>query len=157
MTSRASARNRVLGPAVVVAVVTWATGLVLAPYLARISRVGGGLLYAVGAIICHQLPERSFYLAGAQLPVCARCEGLYLGAAAGVVAWTLVGRHRQQTWPRPQALTLLAIAALPTAMTVATAIAGVGDPPNAWRFGLALPLGLAGGLVVAAVVSEHLK
>jgi hypothetical protein len=52
---------------------------------------------------------------------------------------------------------LLTVAALPTALTVAAAMAGVGDPPNAWRFALAVPLGLAGGLVVGAVVSEHLK
>lgn len=157
MTIRASAGNRGWGLVLVLAVVTWAASLSLAPYLGRLSRVTGGLLYAVGSVICHQRPERSFYVAGAQLPVCARCEGVYLGAAVGVLIWTLVAWRRQQEWPRARALTLLAIAALPTALTVATAIAGVGDPPNAWRFGLAIPLGLAGGLVVGAVVSEHLK
>ncbi len=157
MTVRASAGNRAAGLALAVAVVAWAAGLALAPYVARLSRVAGGLLYAVGSLICHQQPERSFYLAGAQLPVCARCEGLYLGAAAGVLVWTLVGRRRQQAWPRPRALMLLTAAALPTALTVAAAMAGVGDPPNAWRFAFAMPLGLAGGLVVGAVVSEHLK
>jgi uncharacterized membrane protein len=140
-----------------VSVVAWAASLALAPYVARLSRVGGGLLYAVGSLICHQQPERSFYVAGAQLPVCARCEGLYLGAAAGVLVWTLVGRLRTGTWPRSRAVTLLTMAALPTGLTVATAVAGVGDPPNAWRFALAIPLGLAGGLIVGAVVSEHLK
>lgn len=28
---------------------------------------------------CHQLPERSFYIKGYQLPICARCTGVILG------------------------------------------------------------------------------
>ncbi len=152
-----SARNRGLGAAIVVAVPAWAAGLALAPYVSRLSGIAGGLLYAVGSLICHQQPDRSFYLAGAQLPVCARCEGLYLGAALGVLAWSAYSRSRTRAWPRAHALALLTVAAVPTIATVASALIGVGDPPNGWRFALALPLGLAGGLVVGAVVSEHLK
>src|SRR5260221_11119827 len=37
--------------------------------------------YAIGHVICHQLPARSFHLWGAVLPVCARCTGIYAGAA----------------------------------------------------------------------------
>ena len=28
---------------------------------------------------CHQIPERSFFIKGFQLPVCARCTGIILG------------------------------------------------------------------------------
>ena len=28
---------------------------------------------------CHQMPERSFFIRGYQLPLCARCTGIYLG------------------------------------------------------------------------------
>ena len=28
---------------------------------------------------CHQLPERSFFIGGYQLPVCAQCTGIILG------------------------------------------------------------------------------
>jgi hypothetical protein len=37
--------------------------------------------YSVGHLICHQLPARSFHLWGAAMPVCARCSGIYFGAA----------------------------------------------------------------------------
>jgi uncharacterized membrane protein len=42
--------------------------------------------YAIGHVICHQLPARSFQLWGAVLPVCARCTGIYVGAAVVSVA-----------------------------------------------------------------------
>ncbi|MGN0696552.1 MAG: DUF2085 domain-containing protein [Oscillospiraceae bacterium] len=28
---------------------------------------------------CHQMPERSFFIHGCQLPVCARCTGVFIG------------------------------------------------------------------------------
>jgi uncharacterized membrane protein len=36
-------------------------------------------LYLVGASVCHQLPERSFFAGSFKIPVCARCEGIYIG------------------------------------------------------------------------------
>ena len=42
-------------------------------------------VYATGSIVCHQLPARSFHLWTRQLPVCARCTGIYAGAAIGAV------------------------------------------------------------------------
>lgn len=29
-------------------------------------------------LICHRLPERSFFIKGYQFPVCARCTGFYI-------------------------------------------------------------------------------
>ena len=45
--------------------------------------------------VCHQLPERSFHIAGTSLAVCHRCTGIYVGIPlailAGVIANGLVG------------------------------------------------------------------
>jgi uncharacterized membrane protein len=30
--------------------------------------------------ICHQIPERSFFIFGYQMPLCARCTGIFLGS-----------------------------------------------------------------------------
>lgn len=35
--------------------------------------------YQIGYAICHQLPERSFFVFDQQLPLCARCTGIYIG------------------------------------------------------------------------------
>ena len=135
----------------------WAAAIVTAPALAQLSGGVAAMLYAVGSLICHQLPDRSFHLAGAQLPVCARCLGLYVGGAAGALVWMIAASRRARPWPREQALAFLAVAAVPTAVTAGTAIAGVGDPSNLWRAALAVPLGFAGGRIVAAVATNHLK
>src|SRR5262245_3978961 len=80
-----------------------------------IRRLVAAAAYVAGSVICHQRPERSFFLWGAQFPVCARCTGLYVGAAAAA----LVG-----TWPplarrgdRP--LLVLLIAAAPAVASLA--------------------------------------
>ncbi len=37
------------------------------------------LLYQIGYAICHQLPDRSFFVYDHSLPLCARCTGIYIG------------------------------------------------------------------------------
>ena len=150
-------RQRLALSVLLAVTLAWALTIVLAPWLATHARAIVGLAYALGSVVCHQMPERSFHVAGLQLPVCARCTGLYVGAAGGVLAWTSWSAAHPQPWPRRRALWLLASASIPTATTVATAVVGLGDPPNIWRAALAVPLGMAGGVVVGAVTSNHLK
>ena len=39
---------------------------------------------------CHRRPERSFFVKGYQMPVCARCEGELIGILAALIAvWFL--------------------------------------------------------------------
>jgi hypothetical protein len=77
--------------AFVAATVVWAALLPLAAIAAaQPVPVGGSyafalLVYGAGSIVCHQIPGRSFELFAAQLPVCARCTGIYLGAAMAAV------------------------------------------------------------------------
>jgi hypothetical protein len=69
------------------AATAWIVALLAAPVAAALpapSIVGHGfalVIYAAGSLICHQRPERSFHLLGVQLPVCARCLGIYASAA----------------------------------------------------------------------------
>jgi uncharacterized membrane protein len=105
-------------------------------------------VYVATSRICHQKPERSFHSAGVKWPVCGRCSGLYIGGAAGALAW-LVMRRR----PASRLLTWLAVAAVPTALTVVlewTELAGVG---NAARALAGLPLGAMIALVIVHTVA----
>lgn len=57
------------------------------------------LFTAIGYGLCHQLPERSFFAGGFQLPVCARDTGIYLGFAVGLLALRLIHRGERPTEP----------------------------------------------------------
>ena len=119
----------------------WIGLLVAAPAM-KAGVVVSGATYSLGALICHQLPERSFHLAGAQLPVCARCLGLYVGAAIGACLATYPGLRRTAAGRRP-VRSILVSAAGPTAATVALELVGLLSPSNATRAVAALPLGAA--------------
>lgn len=43
------------------------------------------MLFSVCGYLCHQIPERSFFLAGYQFPLCYRCTGLLLGTCVFLV------------------------------------------------------------------------
>jgi uncharacterized membrane protein len=53
----------------------------------------------IGYGICHRIPARSFFIAGRQLPLCARCTGTYLGAMLGFTFVLAVGRTRVRNLP----------------------------------------------------------
>jgi uncharacterized membrane protein len=103
-------------------------------------------MYGIGAVICHQLPARTFHLWSAQLPVCARCTGIYLGAALGAVA--AQGRSAPVGI---RARPALIGSALPTLATLAFEWT-TGITPANWIRALAgLPLGAAVAWVVIRV------
>jgi uncharacterized membrane protein len=39
----------------------------------------------IGYALCHQLPQRSFFIHEHQTPLCARCTGMYLGFTIGLI------------------------------------------------------------------------
>lgn len=41
--------------------------------------------------MCHRLPERSFFIRGRQLPLCARCTGILIGYFCGGIYALLWG------------------------------------------------------------------
>ena len=140
--------QRGLAAALTAGALLWAATLFLAPFALQRGRgvsMASALIYQGASLICHQRPERSFHLAGIQLPVCARCTGLYLSGAAGALAaWS--GWRRRVAMPRATR-TVLALAALPTALTFAVELAGLAYPSNTARALSALPLGAAAGWI----------
>jgi uncharacterized membrane protein len=51
-------------------------------------------LDVVGSAVCGRLPGHSFYLAGRQLPLCARCTGTFVGALLGFVGLLALGKGK---------------------------------------------------------------
>jgi len=142
----------VLLPILAALAVGWLTVLVTAPVMAA---PAAAAVYLVGAFICHQLPDRSFHVDGSQLPVCARCLGIYAGvtvvASLGCVAWV---RELLRRWPAARFRWIAAIAALPTVVTVAAEWGGVWATSNPVRAIAGASLGMGAALVVVGAVAS---
>jgi len=127
---------------------SWVALLIAAPLLPVPL---AGVLYAVGARICHQIPARSFHLAGSQLPVCGRCLGIYAGAALG--AAIAIPRSLRAVWTAILPRTLLIAGAVPTAVTLVLEWSGAWGGSNVARAAAGAPLGGATALVVAQALA----
>jgi uncharacterized membrane protein len=134
-----------VAPACALITLVWLALLLAAPTVA-FGVPASGLTYALGSLVCHQRPERSFHVSAAQVPVCARCAGLYAGAAIGSVLAILAGWRPSPSMSRWRAVLLAA--AVPTAATWIAEAAGVTEPSNTVRAVAALPLGTAVAWVV---------
>ena len=64
-------------------------------------------IYGAFAILCHQLPERSYFIDGHKLAVCSRCTGLYAGFALTLLLYPLIGSLKNTVTP-PRSWLLLA-------------------------------------------------
>ncbi len=102
----------------------------------------------LGAVICHQKDERSFHTAGVRWPVCARCSGLYAGAAIGAILALLAWPGRRWDHFVRRARQLLVMASAPTLATIVIEWASHAMPPNPVRAGLAVPLGAVIGWIL---------
>ena len=120
--------------------------------------------YATGSLVCHQRPERSFHLFGVQMPVCARCLGIYAGAAAAAaLLWLRSGRPSEALrarsgipWPGfGFARYALVVAALPIALTLAYEWTTGATPANWIRAASGLSLGAAVAWIVCTVESRY--
>ena len=62
----------------------------LAPYLMYTGHTFfSNQLYHAFSSLCHQRPERSFFMWGYPLAVCARCTFLYVGMLVGMILYPL--------------------------------------------------------------------
>ena len=137
----------------IAATVGWAVAIVAATFVAsraHASPIASAVIlgvYGIGSLVCHQLPERSYHLWSAQMPVCARCAGIYFGAIPGIVAARAV-RMRS-------ARAALALGVTPTLITLAYEWTTGDMPSHAIRAAAGVPIGLVvAWLVVAAADNQ---
>ena len=65
------------------------------------------VIYRAFAVLCHQRPERSYFIDGHKLAVCSRCTGVYAGFAFTLLLYPLIRSLRTTTTP-PRSWLLLA-------------------------------------------------
>jgi uncharacterized membrane protein len=119
-------------------------GLIVAAPLAQANGVRwfSITLYEAFSHLCHQIPERSFYVAGRPFAVCARCTGLYVGFAAAVAFYPLLTSLSRTHTPERR---WLFIAAAPLGIDFALGFFGIWENSHLSRL-------LTGGLLGAVSV-----
>ena len=88
-------------------------------------------IYQAFSLVCHQIPERSIFIAGHPFAVCARCFGLYAGFTLASIAYPLV-RSLKKTNAPPRKW--LFIAAAPLAIDYALGLFGIWNNTHSSRF-----------------------
>jgi uncharacterized membrane protein len=88
-------------------------------------------IYHAFSFLCHQLPERSFFLAGHKLAVCSRCSGLYAGATLTLLLYPLLRSLRVAHTPHRK---WLFAAAVPLFIDVFLTFLGVWENTHTTRF-----------------------
>ncbi len=139
--------------------VVWAVVLPLAPLAATRPRQGAALFsfayaaYGIGSVICHQIDVRSFHLWSAQLPVCARCTGIYIGAAVTALTAALLPPLAPRSSDARTVLfrRVLVAAMLPTAATLAFEWTTGVMPANVVRALAGAPIGAAVAWIIREV------
>jgi len=110
------------------------------PWLLTHSPAFGFALQRGFALVCHQRPDRCFSVFGGSVAVCARCLGIYVGAAAGLLV----------RGPRQLAARLMLAALAFNLVDWLAELAGLHGNWLTARFCLGIALGMAGAMIVVA-------
>lgn len=109
--------------------------------------------------VCHRIGDHSFFIAGRQLPLCARCSGTYLGALAGLIVLGLRGRGRAGRFPARPYLLVLGLFMLLWALDGLNSFLALMNLPHLYEPSnrLRLVTGALEGIAVAAVLLPALN
>jgi uncharacterized membrane protein len=117
-------------------------------------RVLQSFLHWFGYGLCHQLPERSFFGAGVQVPVCARDTGIYVGFMISLVMISVLHRgSRPREFPAPAGWVAIAVMIAAMGLDGVSSYAGLRATTNELR----LLTGLLAGYAIAAMLTPMLN
>lgn len=126
--------------------------IVIAPLAAARGHDGiAASIYHAFGTICHQLPERSFFIDEHKLAVCSRCTGIYGGFLFTFLAYPLVCSLRRTSTPDRKWLFL---AALPLAIDFSLTFFGVWENTHTSRLLTGLLLGSVSVFYVAPGIMD---
>jgi uncharacterized membrane protein len=112
--------------------------IVIAPLTAGTHPQLAKSIYGGFAVLCHQIPERSYFIAGHKFAVCSRCTGLYAGFTLTLLFYPLLRSLRATDWPPP---VWLVLSAVPMAVDFGLTFLGIWENTHTSRLLTGLLLG----------------
>ncbi|AIJ05430.1 hypothetical protein JH146_0581 [Methanocaldococcus bathoardescens] len=112
-------------------------GLFLAPYSAYLGESSNFwnfvsfILYTIYSTICHQMPQRSYFIFEHKMAVCARCFGIYTGFLIGMFIYPFLKKLNDFKTPNKW---YLIIALTPLVVDGTTQLIGLRESFNELRF-----------------------
>jgi len=115
------------------------------------------ILHWMGYGLCHQLPERSFFGGGVQVPVCARDTGIYLGVLLSLAIISALHRgSRPRGLPTRSGWVAIALMVGAMALDGVTEYAGLRGTTNELRLITGLLCGFAIGALVTPMINDEM-
>ena len=135
-----------------VVVLIWAAAIVAAPLLKAYGFLAvSGPLYHFYSLMCHQIPDRSFHVAGEQFGVCSRCFGVYFGLVVGFAVYPL---WRPIDEIEPLGRIWLFMSLVPAGIDWSLTIFGIWENTHLTRFVSGLILGVACATYIVPAIVE---
>ena len=124
------------------AVILFIVAAILTAPLAQATghRALAAAIYGGFSFVCHQIPERSFHLAGHKFAVCSRCMGIYSGLAVAALGYPLARSLKRTDTP---SLIWLFVAAAPLAIDWSLGYFSIWENNHLSRFSSGALLGAA--------------
>jgi len=133
----------------------WVSVIVAPPFLiTNGSESLATQIYSFFSYICHQKPERSFFVLGYQFAVCSRCFGVYFGLLVGIATYPL-WRNIDDVEPLPRIWLFLSLA--PIGIDWTLGVLGIWENTFASRFITGMVLGVACAVFVIPALVEIVR
>jgi len=108
-------------------------------------------LYYFFSFLCHQIPERSFHIAGEKFAVCSRCFGVYFGLLLGFGIYPL-WRNIDEIEPLPKFWLFLSL--IPMTIDWSLTFLGVWENTHLSRFATGIIVGVACSTFIVPALVE---
>lgn len=133
-------------------VFVWVLLIIIAPLAKAIGFLSiSSPLYHFFSFICHQISERSFYVAGEPFGVCSRCFGVYFGLLLGFAVYPL-WRQVDEIEPLPRFWLLLSL--IPISIDWSLTVFGTWENTHLSRLITGLILGFACATFIVPALVE---